>query len=187
MKTKNTLWLIAIIALIGFVAIACDTQSKDDSKKESTGNTKLRVSNEPVEPWVEEAAIDGNYGYYFDYETNAAFPLSDYITGTPKVEIANKKLTLELDAPKDEVLQPLSGYPEGITVTPTDAKLYNLGTFSNEDGNLFLHMEGPGEDGSTYLVYVDKDVKINGTENDEYGHTITYNASLKKGWNYMSV
>ena len=61
---------------------------------------------------------------------------------------------------------------------------------------MWLKGPGTGEYDVTFLVYADKDVKINGTYTDEevddddgetYYYTVTINAALKKGWNYLSL
>jgi len=140
--------------------------------------TKLRVSNEPVT--IVDTPTSNDFAYI------GSSPLSNVITGTPKVQIAGGKLTLELDAPKDDALWLITDViPADFTVTPTDAKFLEISGFCDSAENYWLCMKGPGADGETLLYYADKDVTINGTVSSG-GWTTTINVALKKGWNYMS-
>lgn len=152
-------------------------------------STVLKIS-ETIAPLPNGAPTTIDFGYYYVYSRSGAVSLNEIITGTPKVQITGGKLTLELGAPKDEELKPLSGSMyAGITVTPSDVKVCMLECFSNSDATYELYMKGPGdgENDGTALVYVDKDVTINGTGVEgSSGHKETYNnVTFKKGWNYM--
>jgi len=187
---KNVIKIAGIISLmlvIGFAFFSCDTgggddkptPTGDDKPTPTTDPTKLRVSNETVTIPAGAPTSDD-----FSYVISNQYPLSNFITGTPKVQIAGGKLTLELDAPKDNAFQsfPLS-YFEKITVTPTDAKLFWLDmAFTNATKNYILSMiAGNDKDYYTFFVYADKDVTLNGTYSE-----FRYNTALKKGWNYVS-
>jgi len=108
--------------------------------------------------------------------------LSSFITATPKVQVSGGRLTLELDAPRDSVMYTIypSDYYSNIVVSPDDAKWFSLYEFVTSNRYYVLSMVGPGSDG-TGLVYVDKDVTINGINHDH----IWNNVVLKKGWNYI--
>jgi hypothetical protein len=187
---KNLLKLfgiIALVAIIGLSMAACSSSGGGDDDNNNNNNnnnvtdpTKLRVSNEPV-TLEEGVPASCDFGYM------SGDPLSNFITGTPKAKIANGKLTLELDAPKNTELEDFWELPEGITITPSGAKVFFLQMPFQENGSITntLNMDGPAT-GRTSLVYVDKDVKINGTGVDGDDTLIYNNVTLKKGWNYYS-
>jgi hypothetical protein len=73
---------------------------------------------------------------------------------------------------------------DGFTVTPADARAYLINTaFTSSDGEYCLACV---IDPLNYaeLVYVNKDVRINGTVTTA-GITTTYSCTLKQGWNYL--
>ena len=125
-----------------------------------------------------------NFGFYYD---SGIKPLSDVISGTPKVTIANSKLTIEFDAPKNAALEALTdffpGIGEGITATPNaSASVFEIGNFYESTGSYGLAIFGPSR---AFLVYTDQNVTLNGTYNDG---SITFscsNLTLQQGWNYV--
>jgi len=175
------------------VGAATITVTTTDGKKTATcavtvtsiidgGNpNQIRLSNLALE-FVEETA-ETNFGYV---SYGGVKPLSDYITGTPKVQITGengamgdtRKLTIELDAPKPEALISFEG-----VATPSDAKYFTGKTiyFMTSTASFYIN----AQNGSNYLVlvYVDKDATFNGTGNSGQIYT---NLSLKQGWNYVT-
>jgi len=179
-NVKIFLTILTTALILALPLTSCDNGGGSTGGNNGGNTTKLRVSNEPVT--IVDTPTSNDFAYL-----GRDNPLSNGITGTPKVQIAGGKLTLELDAPKDAVLQLITDvFSAGFTVTPTDAKGVYIPYFNDSDEDYYLYMKGPGADGETLLFYVDKDVKINGTVRDE-DRTDTFNASLKKGWNYLSI
>jgi len=178
----KTLGIIALAAIIGFGFVSCDngTTGKNSGVRSVSGDDNplaLKLSNVPVT--IEDTPSSYNFGYLYK---SGAKPISDFITGMSKAQIAGSRLTLELDALKPEKLSLLSNDFTNVTITPNTAKYYMLDWFCTANANFDLEIHGPNG-GKTYLVYVDKNVTINGAE-DEYFHFA--NVSLKKGWNFIS-
>jgi len=148
----------------------------------SSDPEKLRLTNVPVT--YTDYTAETNFGYHWE---SSAEPLSNFITGTPKVQIAaggaGGTLTLELDKPKDAVLWGLSGeLGSSFTVTPDTTEAYSFNNFTISDGSYVLYMKGPGTS-VTHLYYFTNDVTINGT-----GDGMSFdNVKFKKGWNFVSM
>jgi len=125
-------------------------------------------------------------------ETNFAFrwhysniqPLSDFISGTPVMEITGtgegRRLTIELDAPKPDTLSLLSE-EFGLTVS-NDARYFYLSEFGQQNSNQdYIVLYYTSEKYSLLLIYVDKDATLN-------GYLMTFNfddTEIKKGWNFL--
>lgn len=147
------------------------------------GPAKIRLSNVPVTGTGTASVYD--FGY-ITTGVGEVSPLGHFITGTPKVEVNNGMLTLELDAlyPDAFVLEILKNNDN--TVTPTDAKGYtpyfftaNLYSPSTNSYSLKLTSPNPG---GAFLLYADKDVTINGRV---FGVNFI-SISLAKGWNFVT-
>jgi len=109
---------------------------------------------------------------------NAYVPLTDLITGTPKVQITEGKLTIELDQPKSEHMQ-LAEAIFGSDAEPNDALTFSIFFNDDPDGYFELRLRSPDSDQHASLVYADKDVVLNS------GYWNFSNLTLKKGWNYL--
>jgi hypothetical protein len=151
----------------------------------------LRLYDIPVTKDPAAAACTAtNFAYYWDEGTIK--PLSDLISGTPEVTIANNKLTIKLDAPKPAALVNLvSGFYAGtidgtnITATPADAKSFDLWIFYESAGDYYLNAHKTWLTEQVMLIYVDKTVTINGS-NVVGSSTDTFtNVTLQAGWNYL--
>ncbi|MCL1927683.1 MAG: hypothetical protein FWG07_02675 [Treponema sp.] len=186
-KTKGTLGLMGIIvlaALIVFCFTACDngSTSSGDSLVDVIGDT-VRLYNKTVVYENETSATN------FAYRDWSDTPLSDYITGTPKVLISGGKLTIELDQPKSDKMKVIDtgnseSYP--YTIDPSDTK-YCSAFFCDPSGKYGLYPKYG--DKLAVLVYVDKDVTIDSSNYNSTAFNMsgpTYdNVTLKKGWNYL--
>ena len=198
---KNTFKLIGIIvlaAVITFAMAACNNSANGGGSTTPGGGTltigatfnlsgEAATYEDPDDAAAKAAANFGYLGFYDeDTETYLIKPLSDYLTGTPKVEITDGKLTVTLGEPKPASMRLLiEEEMPGITVTPNNVKYFMLKEFYTEDGYHGLYLDG-GEYVLGALVYVEEDVKINGTESNEDGQTIIWpNLSLKRGWNFL--
>jgi len=190
------LGVIAMVVVIGFFITACSDSGGssnngdgDDIKVDIVGAT-LRLYDKEV-TYIDQTTIT-SFGNLLSSTVDG--PISDYITGTPKVEINNSKLTIELDQPKPENMLIFSGddiygIDMGITATPADAKCFNIGGFYEEDTwyilQYFYNDTVSGMRWNVRLIYMEKDVILNGTI-DVAGTYWTYdNVSLKQGWNYL--
>jgi hypothetical protein len=180
--------IIALVAVIGFSMAACDNDTSDPVVPASNPE-KLRLFNVTVDVQG-EAPQSGDFGY--TWYNGSKVPLGDVITGTPKAQLSGKRLTLALDAPKPGALStfPPDFETYGITITPSDVKNFSLYNFFNSAGVIgqpaghLLRMVAPDGESLVDLVYVDKDVKFEGTDEVYSGYPIEYNYTLKKGWNY---
>jgi len=208
MKHKNKLWFfIAIIILTGFVVISCDNDKNDCTHtpgeaatcttaqpctkcgnvvKVALGHSEgtcircgvLWLSNIPVTFYDE--TTETNFTFTLD---DGVKPLSNFINGTPKVQITgtgdNRRLSIELDIPKSTA--PFTSFHEwqGVIVTPDDTRIFEVSNnFWNSSETLNLAIEN--HDYYMHLVYFDKDVTLNGN-----GRLTSFNnITFKKGWNY---
>jgi hypothetical protein len=175
---KKTIKLIALAAIIGLTMTACPNEEED-----TTDPTQLRLSNLPVTFEDETPAAD--FGHTWGSFSPSVIRLSNYITGTPKAQITgtgtDRKLTIELDQPKNEALEPIDEWlAGGVTATPNDAKIFPLDYWFNTSiGDFFVGLNKPNSD--CYLIYVDRAVTINGGT----GPFLYSNVSLDKGWYFL--
>jgi len=105
--------------------------------------------------------------------------LTDFITGTPKVQITEGKLTIELDQPKSEHIVLAEVVFGTLSAEPNDSSIFPIFLFYDEDGYFELILFHHEQMQRAYLIYVDKDVVLNG------GDWNFNNLTLKKGWNYL--
>ena len=168
----KVLGITVLVAVFGFIFTACG--GKDIAAEEEMSLEKIRLSNLEV-----DFSSQGNFVYTWNLDgvsPTKFIRLSNYLTKTPKIEIIDGKLTLELDAPKTEVMESFEYFfanGEGA-VTPDDAKFFWLRTIFDNSRTYAL-------EGTTHFIYVDKDVTIDGyDENSNYK-----NLTLKMGWNYL--
>jgi len=137
--------------------------------------------------------------YFYDYGAdsyNKPYPLSYFLSGDSSAKVSNAKLTINLGDVKPAYLKDLSNLSrQGYTTTPNDAKYFKVEIedsegFFTSDRKYALWCWNGNERDKAYLIYVDRDVTIQGNETwfDSYeGKTRTYiaNISAKKGWNYF--
>ena len=136
----------------------------------------LRLSNLDV---IDEVGSgETNFGYMW---VGGVVPITDIITGTPKIQIGGGKLTIEFDTPKSEKMRSISIEAAGSATITNDAESYLRYDFCNSDASHQL-VCSDGTDSDAGLIYVDANVTING--NDGSGNTFS-NDSLKKGWNFI--
>ena len=195
-KTKGAfsfMGIIALVALIGFSFAACNNGTTgggggggDVVLVDVIGNT-VRLYNKTIvfeDGDIETTGTDFGYRGWSDTK-----PLSDYITGTPKVLISGGKLTVELDQPKSDKMQSIDtgnseSYP--YTIDPSDTK-YCSAWFCDSSGKYGLYPKN-GEK-LALLVYVDKDVTIDSSNDNSIAFNMSGpiydNVTLKKGWNYL--
>ena len=179
MKNKFKLFgklagLLVLILAIAFFMAACDDPEDDDP-------TKLRLSNLTVLD-NDSSGLNAFVKLAYIADGINVEPIGNHITGTPKVQISNEKLTIELDQPKPASLNILdiSGYAD-----PSNAKAFIIWCFTH-DGDPYYDLIWK-KNGSTNnflsLVYVDKDVTFNG----EIDFIVFNNTSLKLGWNFVVI
>jgi hypothetical protein len=78
--------------------------------------------------------------------------------------------------------------PSSITMSPSNAKGFGFEGFATADLKYFLGCGNPDENNWASLLYVDRDVTIQGDDSGTYSYPDDisyYNVSLKKGWNYV--
>ena len=181
-KTCKFIGIIALTAVIVFAMAACSNSANGGGSSGDTtsgggtftiGST-FRFSGEMLkdedyykayeDPSDTEANLNFGYLDFYDEDTDTyLLPLGDLFTGTPKAEITDGKLTIALDQPKPASMDLMKdAFMPGITVTPNDAKMFLLEYFFTEDEYHILFLRG-GENVDVCLVYVNKNVKINGT------------------------
>ena len=184
-KMCSILAITALVAVIGFSMVSCeDDEGGGNAIEGNTITTGAEVVYHSSIENVTEAKKATDFSFYYDSEhedENGKLrrSLSYFLDGSPSVTISGGKVTIILGTPKSSFLQELRG-SDGITVTPSDTKTFAIRYFFSSDYKYNLYCMKDNEN-MAFLVYVDKDVTINGT--DEYE---TYkNVSLKKGWNYV--
>jgi len=191
----NFLGFTALVAVIMLSMTACNKnkapasaeQNAPDAENNGDGS-QIRLSNVPV--------TGASSSYDFGYTATGLGviePLSDLFTGAPKAEVNNGRLTLELDAPKSglDLMQPLIYmFYNDISATPGDANGYRpsfqtSNVFSTSTNSYSLDIKGPDQGkgvNGAFLLYVDKDVTVNGS-NNSYNFDSIF---LTKGWNFIT-
>ena len=179
---------IALAAVIGFAFITCDDGNGGGGNQDVMG-AKLRLYDKPVTKDASAADCTAtDFGYTVtSWDPRETEPLSNMISGTPKVTISNDKLTIELDALKNTALVPLAllseSYP-GTTLTPADAKYFVLVDFYESTGIYSLRCDNFSAGNFANFFYVDKNVTLNGTDNSS-GLNYVVDVTLQAGWNYF--
>jgi len=196
--------IFTLMAVVGFTFISCPEDENGDPDNKDRMNIVgeiLRLYDLPVEFDGFDTLSKTDFCYTLDYEYWDIIPLSDLITGTPKVEVHNKKLTIELDQVKpdklmtyDELFLLFSSFNiytppnfDNFTFTPSNARVFLLPTLLTSDESHkieYWDLDG-NEIRQGYLYYVDKDMVMNGTMILYGGDHIYNNVSLKKGWNFV--
>jgi len=172
-KICSILAITALVAVIGFSMVSCEEDEGDGNAIEgNTITTGAEVVYDSSIKNVTEAKKATNFSFL------KGNPLGDYLDGSPSVTISGGKVTIILGTPKSSFLEELGGSVDGITVTPSDTKIFDI-DFSTIDKKYMLICMKDYENFAD-LGYVDKDVTINGTA----GKETFKNVSLKKGWNY---
>jgi hypothetical protein len=202
---KNALKLfgiIAIAAVIGFWAVSCGGDDGDDGGNAISGNTITSGAEVVYDSSIKnitEAINANNFGFTYDksYNYGKWEPLNVFLDGSPSVTVYKNKVTIILGTPKVAFLNNMFGDIEGLTVNPRDAKSFDI-RFETSDGKYRLICMKDDNNGSS-LLYMDKDVTIKGSYlvmepqeledsegiYEEPSLEIKFNASLKKGWNYL--
>jgi hypothetical protein len=208
---KNLYKLLGITALalaIVFSFAACSNPASNGGEGgESSGNGG-DITNGTIAKGVQVKTFDitsqtigGNSTYtgnftkivtgYDNNNTQIIELLSGYVPGS-SIKVTNGKLDMTLGVPEAQYLvNPASIFiTQGITISPSGAKVYGLGYSASSDETYMLGCFGkidPAENEEAHLIYSDTDVNITGG-NGSGGQTVTYNNfSLKKGWNYVMV
>jgi len=189
----------------GLAVVGCDTTTGGGGEATSnSGNGGITVvaqgiqvkeGNNKGEIVSDVSTFTGDFGYCNWGTTTGpnpsyhADPITQY-TSDSSIEVTNGKLTMTLGVPKAEYLSAMtnSGVPTGITISPSGAKsfLYYRGFCTFDVKQLLICMKIGNTEVS--LLFVDRDVNINGTyTHTESGttYTVHYKCSYKKGWNYM--
>jgi hypothetical protein len=160
------------MAVIVFSMAACDTPTSNSGGGSDSGGNFNYTG--PVDNTV--GATETNFSYVYD----SAAPLSTSINSPASVTISGGNVTISLGTPKNLIINPP---PPGLTMISSDAKVFTLSYFCTSGGNYVLVCAKDAANGA-FLLYADKDFTITGTDTSGGGGTVTYNASLKKGWNY---
>ena len=189
MKNKvNLFGIIVFITVIGFAVTACDNDIKPDV--DVVGAT-LKLYDMPV---TIEAGADECTATDFAFIYGE--PLSTFISGTPEVNLVNGKLTIKLDAPKPEAMFTLFDYfydygvaiaDPGIVATSPLDEIFCLAfyEFHDSEREYFLEFVKMDIESKVHLIYVDKNVTINGTTEESSFDDVFNNVILYKGWNYL--
>jgi hypothetical protein len=149
--------------------------------------TKLRLSNLLVTFVDETDETDFSVGFY-DFTSGELVCFIE----TPKVQVtgtgAGRKLTIELDEPVGGKLLTLNNnyLGSGADVTPAEAKIFRPQDYMYTESWFCLELLKLGTMGSVegvgQLIYVDRDVTINGVTSSNYQYN---NVSLSKGWHFL--
>ena len=192
MKNKVKLFgIIVFITVIGFAITACDDGIKPDL--DVVGAT-LRLYDKPVT--VDDSADECTAT---DFAFIIGGPLSEFISGTPEANLVNGKLTIKLDTPNPERMGTLSDFFEyslegidifnsGLTANPSldEVLCFGLYRFFESEGKYYLKFEKEETYDLIFLIYVDKNVTINGTTVGSEPFEDTFdNVILYQGWNYL--
>jgi len=193
-KICSILAITALVAVIGFSMVSCEDDAGDNGNANGNaieGNTITTGAEVVYDSSIEnvsEAKKVTDFSYMEDYDfSNGYFkligikPISYWLDGSPSITISGGKVAIILGTPKSWALYGFENFIEdGITVTPSDTKRFTRLSFFSSDYKYELCCMKDDENISQ-LIYVDKDVTINGTAwRDTYK-----NVSLKKGWNYL--
>jgi hypothetical protein len=198
---KNALKLfgiIAIVAVIGFWAVSC---GDNGNGRGNTGGDAIEGNNITSGAEVVYDATIGNldkekidfsfYFYNINDRTYLILPLSNCLDGSPsvKLSLSENKVSINLGTPKSDYLEDFNDYfrfGSGITLNTNNVKIFiMLGFYTSDDKYCLGCMKD--EKNSAMLLYADKDVTVNGKEThigNGVSNTI-FNASIKKGWNYL--
>jgi hypothetical protein len=197
--------MLAFSLVISLLLASCGKAGGDDTDDTGiqTGNGAITggsngctitanvTYDEDISNLTEAKSItDFGYTYYRNEQTQTFLPISNVIPNS-SVIVSGGKATIKLGVPKSKDLDMLSEWFDdrpNITITPSNAKIYEADSFSSSDEKYDLY---PSE--VELLVYVDRDVTIKGTDtgswtdNEGKTHTWTekYDVSLKAGWNYL--
>jgi hypothetical protein len=196
---KNTLkmfGIIAIAAVIGFWAVSCGDDDGGGGGNAISGNTITSGAEVVYDSSIEDITEARNViDFCFTFcSSDGVEPLSNFLDGSPSVTVNNNKVSIILGTPKAAYLYSEfeNGVPEGVTVNPINAKLFNPWGFYSSNGKYSL--DGHINDNNyVQLGYVDRNLTIKGSftyydDKDEDGvYKINYNVSFKKGWNYLIV
>jgi hypothetical protein len=193
---KNTFKYLAItlIAVLGLSFAACSDGGEEGSGAALTINGaqvyKTEIDYENLE--IVYVPFDGtvaglNYIYVPDAtgESGQYLPLASVFDGANTASLVNGKLSLSLGTPKASALTSVGVIKDSapdLTISAADAKLF-----------LFAQITDSGQNQSVYCneiiyMYVNKNVKITGTEVDEengFTTTLVYALDLKTGWNVV--
>jgi len=186
-NTFKVLGIIGLLLVIGFSMAACggDDGGGSGGSGGSSGGGNI-VSGVTVTYPAGIADADKPIDFSFVYNGRTAIPISNYINEPASVTISGGKLNIKLGTPKDQYLVE-SNSQSDVTVTPSDAKIFareEFICFTTADAKYFLICMKNTSAGAS-LAYADKDVTIKGTRQYSKGEFETWNASLKKGWNYL--
>ena len=183
-RKQSAFYCTAAVMVAALVFSSCDSGS---NSSENTDDLKLRLSDLPVT--FIDTTDETDFSYLNDYDSDNAIwlykPLGDYITGTPNVTIDNDKLTISLDIPKSNKMFDIWYKEIGATVTPANTKMWGGWDtyFNSSDGSYYLRCNDANE-GIACLMYVNKNVTINGTFQLNGLEYRINNVSLLKGWNF---
>jgi len=128
---------------------------------------------------------------YTDFSfAGGGHPLSEFINPPASVTVKDGKVTINLGTPIELFLLSEDFLDSSITVTPQEAKVSDSSYFYTSDDKYFLVCM-KDEHNEAILVYADMNVTVKGTDtetDEEEGVTYTekWDASLKKGWNYLT-
>jgi hypothetical protein len=134
-----------------------------------------------------EAKAQANFSYYGDRH------ISYYLNGG-NVTVNNSKATIKLGIPKSSYMEKWFDEPSsGLTVSPPNAKIFGddqTHFFSSNEKYALMCIKNIDTNNQNYatLMYADRDVTISDSFQETIFPntcTITYNCSLKKGWNYF--
>ena len=182
-KTSKCLGIIAIAMAILLTFAACN-------KPTGGGHTHtegicticgvVRITDAPIK-FVEEPSPGYNFAHI--QVPGNSHPLSDLISGAPKVEIngtgASRTITIELDASKPGASAiALSTVIPGVTASG-GANCYFIISFISDDEYLVLLGKDDGWYNNAFFLYADKDTDLTSTI---YSFD---NMAVKKGWNYV--
>jgi hypothetical protein len=196
-KAFKLVGIITFTVIIAFTMTACDNSGGGGGNNNGTtggdgnGNGNTTISGENLRLTGQPVELNGCTTTNFSYQyvgNGQVQPLSTYITGEPRVEISNGKLNISLDTPKNGEMESFNDIFDGpdITISPNNTRCFGIEEFYTSDGLYYLYLY-KNDNSYTALIYVDKDVTVNGQYIDDKFTTKWNNVTLKKGWNYYVV
>lgn len=184
--------IIGIVAIVGFAMAGCGNPSGGGGGGSGSIGDSVNLQNQTVSygslsgAKLTAAKTRTNFGYVYDWDNDVTVALTTLITGTPRVQINDGKLAIELDEPKSEKLETLTDVipAGGASIIPADTKAFQAEEFFTSDGNYSVYLRKSDTEFAV-LIYADRNGTVTGSSPAGDGWTnIWPSCSFTKGWNF---
>jgi hypothetical protein len=173
-KIIKLIGLVILVTAIAFAMTTCDNNGGGGNNDgDITGGGDTLTISYPV---------DTNGITATDFSYTDGIVLSNLITGTPSVKISGSKVNISLGVPKSSTMRTFKPELAAIAI-PSNTKGFQIEWLHTSDQLHYLECK-IDDDNFANLIYVDKDVTVNGTYSSSITH-IYNNVRLYKGWNYL--